>query len=156
MKRRRFLQSVSCAVHQTTLVNCASRHSTRGHLEEIFMEFDDLRPPQKTAISLLRASWKAHKNHLINAPCGFGKTALASYLAQSFASVGKRVVFVAPYVTLVDQTYTRFQQYGHNDLSVIWRDDPRHDSRAMVQIASADTIIRRQWPANCDVMIWDE
>lgn len=120
------------------------------------MEFDDLRPPQKTAISLLRTSWKAHKNHLINAPCGFGKTALASYLAQSFASVGKRVVFVAPYVTLVDQTYTRFQQYGHNDLSVIWRDDPRHDSMAMVQIASADTIIRRQWPANCDVMIWDE
>lgn len=120
------------------------------------MEFDDLRPPQKKAISLLRTDWKAHKNHLINAPCGFGKTALASYLAKSFANIGKRVVFVAPYVTLVDQTYTRFQQYGHTDLSVIWRDDPRHDASAMVQIASADTIIRRQWPKNCDVMIWDE
>lgn len=120
------------------------------------MEFSDLREHQKKAIVDLRSGWKQHKNHLINAACGFGKTALASYIAQSFANAGKRVVFVAPYVTLVDQTYARFQQYGHKDLSVLWRDDQRYDASSLVQIASADTIIRRQWPENCDVMIWDE
>lgn len=120
------------------------------------MKIDDLRPHQVKAIEMLRAGWKQHKNHLINAPCGFGKTALASYLAQSFANAGKRVVFVAPYITLVDQTYTRFQQYGHTDLSVVWQKDERYNKSAMVQIASADTIIRRQWPENCDVLLWDE
>ncbi len=120
------------------------------------MQLSDLRQHQQKTISMLRADWKSHKTHLINAPCGFGKTALASYLAQAFAAAGQQVVFVAPYITLVDQTYKRFQEYGHTDLSVIWRDDPRHDPRAMVQIASADTIIRRDWPSNCKVLIWDE
>ena len=120
------------------------------------MQLSDLRPHQQKTIPMLRTDWKSHKTHLINAPCGFGKTALASYLAQAFAAAGQQVVFVATYITLVDQTYKRFQEYGHTDLSVIWRDDPRHDPRAMVQIASADTIIRRDWPSNCKVLIWDE
>ena len=120
------------------------------------MEYSELRPPQQKAVSMLRAAWKYHDNHLINMPCGAGKTALASYLAKSLAAAGQKVVFVAPYTTLVDQTYDRFLQYGHKDVSVIWRDDPRYDPKCLIQIASADTIIRREWPNDCKVLIWDE
>lgn len=120
------------------------------------MQLIDLRPHQQKAVQELRMGWKASKTHLINAPCGYGKTALASYLAQAFASAGQKVIFVAPYITLVDQTYKRFQEYGHKNLSVIWRNDPRHDESSLVQIASADTIIRRDWTKDCSVLIWDE
>jgi superfamily II DNA or RNA helicase len=120
------------------------------------MLYENLRPLQQQAISLLRQSWKQHKTHLINASCGFGKTALASYLCQAFAAAGQKTLFVAPYVTLVDQTYTRFSQYGHNDLGVIWQNDVRTNPMASVQIASADTLIRRAFPDDVKVLIVDE
>lgn len=120
------------------------------------MKYEDLRPHQQKAISMLRTGWKQHKTHLINSPCGSGKTALASYLCQAFADKGQKVVFTAPYVTLVNQTYERFEQYGHDDLSVIWRDDLRYRERCNIQIASADTLIRRDFPDDAQVLIIDE
>lgn len=120
------------------------------------MKLEDLRPKQQHAVSLLRRGWKQHDTHLINAPCGYGKTALASYLCESFSSAGIKAVFAAPYVTLVNQTFERFEQYGHNDLSVIWRRDARYRKNCRVQIASADTLIRRDFPEDAGVLIVDE
>ena len=120
------------------------------------MQFSGLRPHQVKAVQMLRAGWKQHDTHLMNMPCGAGKTALASYLAEAFSSVGKKVVFAAPYITLVNQTYERFEQYGHTDLSVIWRRDARYRKNCRVQIASADTLIRRDFPEDTDILIWDE
>ena len=93
------------------------------------MKYEDLRPIQQHAVSMLRAGWKAHQTHLMNMPAGAGKTATASYLCQAFSQAGQKTLFAAPYVTLVDQTYTRFSQYGHTDLGVIWQKDERTDSR---------------------------
>lgn len=120
------------------------------------MRYENLRPIQQQAISMLRSDWKKYETHLINAACGFGKTALASYLCQAFAQSSQKTLFAAPYVTLVDQTYTRFSQYGHTDLGVIWQKDERTDPSAMVQIASADTLIRRAFPSDIKVLIVDE
>lgn len=120
------------------------------------MKLEDLRPKQQHAVNLLRKGWKQHDTHLINAPCGYGKTALASYLCESFSSKGMKAVFCAPYVTLVNQTFERFEQYGHNDLSVIWRRDARYRKNCRVQIASADTLIRRDFPDDAEVLIVDE
>ncbi len=120
------------------------------------MQFSGLRPHQVKAVQMLRAGWKQHDTHLMNMPCGAGKTALASYLAEAFSSVGKKVVFAAPYITLVNQTYERFEQYGHTDLSVIWRRDARYRKNCRVQIASADTLIRRDFPEDAEILIWDE
>lgn len=120
------------------------------------MQFSGLRPHQVKAVQMLRSGWKQHDTHLMNMPCGAGKTALASYLAEAFSSVGKKVVFAAPYITLVNQTYERFEQYGHTDLSVIWRRDARYRKNCLVQIASADTLIRRDFPEDAEILIWDE
>lgn len=119
------------------------------------MLYSGLREPQLNAVSGLRSEWKRHSAIMLNAPCGFGKTYTASYLCKQLADAGKNVVFAAPYVTLVDQTFKRFQQYGHDDLSVIWRNDARYRPSARIQIASADTLSRRDWPKP-DVLIWDE
>lgn len=122
------------------------------------MEFDQLREHQHKAIYGLRQDWKKYRSHLINAPCGFGKTAVAAYLCNSFAKAGLKTVFAAPYVTLVDQTYEKFIEYGMDAPSVIWQRDPRYSPSAMIHIASADTLIARDEaiPEGTRVFIWDE
>lgn len=120
------------------------------------MKLEDLRPHQIKAVEILRRGWKHHDTHLINMPCGAGKTAFASYLCEAFSSAGKKTVFAAPYITLVNQTYDRFEQYGHRDLSVIWRRDARYRKNCRVQIASSDTLIRRDFPEDAEILIVDE
>lgn len=120
------------------------------------MKLEDLRPHQIKAVEMLRRGWKQHDTHLINMPCGAGKTAFASYLCEAFSSAGKKTVFAAPYITLVNQTYDRFEQYGHRDLSVIWRRDARYRKNCRVQIASSDTLIRRDFPEDAEILIVDE
>lgn len=138
------------------------------------MEFTELRPHQQLGVQGLRDGWKSHKWQLLNASCGYGKTAVASYLCNMFAKAGMKTVFAAPYVSLVDQTWQRFQEYGMEPPSVIWQKDERHDKNKLVQIASADTLVARGRqkkettvdafgvpeqlviPDDCKVFIWDE
>lgn len=120
------------------------------------MKYEELRPHQQKAIVLLRAEWKKHRTHQIFAPTGYGKTALAAYLVRSYIEKGKRVIFIAPYVALINQTNERFQQYGLPPAGIIWRDHPDYNPNAQIQIASADTLIRRDFPEDIDLMIVDE
>ncbi len=69
-----------------------------------------------------------------------------------------RVLFVAPYTILINQTAQRFTEYGlpEDQISFIWRDHPNYDPNLLIQIASADTLIRREFPKNIDLLIVDE
>lgn len=120
------------------------------------MDYDQLRPHQQKAVSQLRAEWKDKRTHLVYASVAFGKTALASYITQSFVERGMRVMFIAPYTVLVEQTAKRFHEYGLPPAGIVWRDHPEFYPQRMVQIASADTLIRRDWPDNVDLIIVDE
>lgn len=113
---------------------------------------------QVTALSMLRANWKQHRTMLLSASVGFGKTAIAAFITDGFVARGMRVMFVAPYTTLINQTATRFVEYGipADQISYIWRDHPMYDPEKLVQIASADTLIRRKFPDNIDLLIVDE
>ena len=111
---------------------------------------------QNKVIESLRLTWKHFRTHVIYANVGFGKTAIAYHLINSMNQRGLKVVFVAPYTTLVNQTYDRFCQYGLKEPSVIWRDDERYDEKNLCQIASADTLIRREFPSDVDCLIIDE
>ncbi len=73
-------------------------------------------------------------------------------------SRGMRVLFVAPYTILINQTAQRFTEYGlpEDQISFIWRDHPNYDPNLLIQIASADTLIRREFPKNIDLLIVDE
>lgn len=113
---------------------------------------------QERALNMLRRDWKAFNSFMVYAPTGSGKTGLAAFIADGFVSRGMRVLFVAPYTILLNQTAQRFTEYGlpEDQISFIWRDHPNQDPNLQIQIASADTLIRRDFPDNIDLLIIDE
>lgn len=42
------------------------------------------------------------------------------------------------------------------DIGFVWRDHPNYDPTRLIQIASADTLIRREFPDNIDLLFIDE
>jgi superfamily II DNA or RNA helicase len=114
-----------------------------------------LRPHQSNALNILRRDWKKHDTHLMQAPTGAGKTAIAAEIVAGLQRNGIRSVFIAPYTALIDQTAKAFMDYGLPQPAIIWRDHPWYDPDNLIQIASADTLIRRDFP-DCDVVIIDE
>lgn len=113
---------------------------------------------QERALNLLRASWKKSNSFMVYAPTGSGKTGLAAFIIDGHVSRGLRVLMVCPYTILLNQTAQRFTEYGlpEDQISFIWRDHPQHDPELQIQIASADTLIRRDFPDNIDLLIIDE
>ncbi|HCB1815480.1 TPA: DEAD/DEAH box helicase family protein, partial [Citrobacter braakii] len=116
------------------------------------------REKQIVALNMLRGAWKQNNSFMLYAPVGFGKTAIAALITDGFVSREMRVMFVAPYTVLLDQTATRFMEYGlpGEEISYVWRDHPSYNPTALIQIASADTLIRREFPDNIDLLIVDE
>ena len=116
------------------------------------------RETQKTALNLLREHWNSERTFVLYAPVGFGKTAIAAMITDGLIAHKKRILFIAPYTVLIEQTLNRFVQYGINpdDISIIWQKHPAYDPEKLIQIASADTLIRRELPTNIDLIIIDE
>ena len=72
-----------------------------------------LRDYQQEIISGVRSSWSSgHKRPCIVAPCGSGKTVIASELAKRTTDRGNRVVFIVHRKELCAQTESTFRQYG--------------------------------------------
>ncbi len=113
---------------------------------------------QERALSMLRQNWRQHRTFMVYSPTGSGKTGLAAFIADGYVSREMRVMFCVPYTILVDQTAARFIEYGlpADEISYVWRDHPNYDPTRLIQIASADTIIRREFPDNIDLLIIDE
>lgn len=114
-----------------------------------------LRPYQEEAIEQLRANIRRGiKNQVICIPTGGGKTLIAAHLINECFTKGKRAVMVADRTVLVDQTSAVLDAHAipHGVLmSSHWRRRPYE----RVQIASAQTIARRQWPP-ADLIVVDE
>ncbi|EAT7031712.1 DEAD/DEAH box helicase [Salmonella enterica] len=113
---------------------------------------------QERALNMLRRDWKSHNTFMVYAPTGSGKTGLAAFIVAGFVSRGMRVLFCAPYTILIGQTANRFVEYGlpGDEIGYIWADHPNYDPDRKIQIASADTLIRRVFPDNIDLLIIDE
>ncbi|EET0018180.1 DEAD/DEAH box helicase [Escherichia coli] len=113
---------------------------------------------QERGLNQLRQQWKQHRTYLMYAPTGSGKTGLAAFVTAGMVERGMRVMFVCPYTILLNQTAERFTEYGlpWEEISFVWRDHPNHDPERLIQIASADTLIRREFPDNIDLLIVDE
>ncbi|EKB0299475.1 DEAD/DEAH box helicase, partial [Escherichia coli] len=82
----------------------------------------------------------------------------AAFVTAGMVERGMRVMFVCPYTILLNQTAERFTEYGlpWEEISFVWRDHPNYDPSRLIQIASADTLIRREFPDNIDLLIIDE
>ncbi|WP_302789534.1 DEAD/DEAH box helicase [Hafnia paralvei] len=113
---------------------------------------------QQRALDMLRRDWKQYNSFMVYSPTGSGKTGLSAFITDGFVSRGMRVLMTCPYTVLVTQTAKRFIQYGlpEDEISYVWRDHPNYDPERKIQIASADTLIRRDFPENIDLLIVDE
>lgn len=89
------------------------------------------------------------------APTGFGKTVVFSYIAQHAQARGNRVMILAHRQELLDQISTSLQRFNvpHGFIAAGY---PGH-SRAMVQVGSTPTVVRRTTQvATPDLIVVDE
>lgn len=106
----------------------------------------ELRKHQTDALHLLRQSLgKGNRKVMVQAPTGFGKTVLASHIVAGAIAKGNRVCFVVPALSLIDQTVQSFYDDGITDVGVIQADHPMTNPSMPVQVASIQTIARRDY-----------
>ena len=116
----------------------------------------ELFPHQAEALAMLRRSLgSGRRRPMVQAPTGFGKTLLAATIVEGARSKGKRVLFTVPAVSLINQTVKSFVEQGITDIGVIQADHPLTDWTKPVQVASVQTLQRRQIPRS-DVVVVDE
>lgn len=116
----------------------------------------ELRAHQVEALEALRQSLRnGHRRPLLSLPTGSGKTRIAIEIARGALSRGKRVAFIAPALSIIDQTVAAFEAEKLTDLGVPQADHGRTDPTRPLQIVSAATLARRPLPA-VDVAIVDE
>lgn len=115
-----------------------------------------LRPYQHAAIERLRTSLRAgHRRPMLQLPTGAGKTMVAAAIVEMARAKGNRIVFAVPAVELIDQTVRAFESEGIEGIGVIQASHPRTDPWAPVQIASTQTLARRELP-DTDMVLVDE
>ena len=112
---------------------------------------------QGTAHEELREGVRGgHKNQLIMAPTGAGKSYLGLRICHEALRRGKRAMFVCDRRTLINQTSEVADRYGLEAHGIIQADHWRHRPELPFQIASAQTLMTRGWPDNMDVIVIDE
>lgn len=119
-------------------------------------KFPELRPFQKSAKEKLREGYAAgHRCQMAMSPTGSGKTILSMDLAHEALLRNKRVIFVADRRTLINQTSEVADSLGLTSHGVMMSNHWRYNPSLPFQIASAQTLARRQWP-DADLIIIDE
>jgi DNA repair protein RadD len=117
----------------------------------------ELYPHQVAALDMLRQSIRQGKwRPMLQAPTGFGKTMLAAAVVDRARAKGKRVLFTVPALSLVDQTIHAFWNEGIRDIGVIQGNHAMTDWSRPVQIASVQTLQRRDRLPEADVVLIDE
>ena len=92
---------------------------------------------------------------MLMAPTGGGKTYLGLRIIHEALQRSKRCIFVADRTTLIDQTSATADRYGLAAHGIIQANHWRTNLSRPFQIASAQTLARRQWP-EADVIVVDE
>jgi DNA repair protein RadD len=120
------------------------------------MSLRPLRPHQERAIDELRRSLASgHRRPLMMGPTGFGKTLTAAHIIQRALDKEKRIAFVVPRKSLVDQAVGDFAHEGLRAVGVVQAYHPMTDGTMPVQVCSAQTLARRKRP-DADLVLVDE
>lgn len=115
-----------------------------------------LRPHQVSALAMLRQSLAGGcRRPMIQAPTGFGKTVIAAAIVDGALRKGNRVTFVVPALSLIDQTVQAFWAEGIREVGVIQGNHEMTHAGRRVQVASVQTLQRREIPP-ADIVLIDE
>lgn len=119
-----------------------------------------LRPYQERAIADLRSTFASGKR----APClvlptGAGKTVVAAAIIRAAVQRGKRLLFLAHRVELIEQTVNKLEAAGVTNVRMIRAAHDLGDPTAPVVVASIPTLVSKRWrdrlpPA--DLVLFDE
>lgn len=119
--------------------------------------FPSPRPFQSDALEALRQGVReGHKNQMVMAPTGAGKSYLGLRLAHEALLKGKRVVFVCDRTTLINQTSETADRYGLAAHGIVQANHWRRNADLPLQIASAQTLAKRGYWPDADLIIIDE
>jgi DNA repair protein RadD len=122
------------------------------------LEGTPLRDYQAEGIDRLRDSLRSgHRRPMMQAPTGAGKTLVAANLVRMVQAKGKRVMFVVPALSLIDQSVEAFASEGIWEVGVIQANHISTNWALPVQVCSVQTLARR-WPQapEADLVIVDE
>ncbi|MBP9906578.1 MAG: DEAD/DEAH box helicase family protein [Rhodoferax sp.] len=112
---------------------------------------------QTTAHEAIRQGYRdGHRCQLIMAPTGAGKTYLGHRIAHEALVKGKRVVFLCDRTTLINQTSKTADAYGLSAHGIVQANHWRRDTSMPFQIASAQTLQKRGYWPDADVIVIDE
>ena len=113
-------------------------------------------PHQASAILRLRDAFEdGARRIMLQAATGAGKTRIASTIISGVCDIGRPVLFVVPAIELIDQTLAKFFAEGIHDVGVIQADHMMTNRDRPVQIASVQTLMRRELPPS-DLVFIDE
>ena len=119
--------------------------------------FPEPRAFQIDAHQQLRQGFRdGHKNQLIMAPTGAGKTYLGLRICNEAIQKGKKAVFLCDRTTLINQTSEVATAYGLDDHGVIQANHWKRRPDKLLQIASVQTIAKRAFWPSLDVLVIDE
>ena len=116
-----------------------------------------LRAYQSTKINETRMLMAQGKRSIcLVSPTGSGKTVIAAHIIQNALSKGRRVLFLAHRRELIDQCAAKLRDLGIWNYNVVLSGHPHsRNPNAPMQIASIQTLIRREYPP-ADLVIVDE
>jgi DNA repair protein RadD len=116
-----------------------------------------LRPYQQRAVARVRRALLTAQSVLLVEFMGAGKTVEAAEVVRGYLARGKRVLVLAHRGEILKQTARRFQAVGipSEEIGFIWG-DREQNTAAAVQIASVQTLARRDMPHGIGLVIVDE
>ena len=121
----------------------------------------ELRDYQQVASDKIFTLLNNKRSPILAAPTGSGKTVIGTNLVARFIQQGamlrtcNRVLWIAHRKELIDQAYTTLSKACIGGLGVIMADDPREKPKATIQVASIQTLVRRDYP-DVDLVVVDE
>lgn len=119
-------------------------------------KFPTPRPFQSDAHQRLRQGFRdGHRCQMLMSATGSGKTLAGLMVIHEALKKGKRAIFVCDRRSLIEQTSAVADSYGLSAHGVMMANHNRYDPTMPFQIASAQTLARRQWP-DADVIVIDE
>lgn len=100
-----------------------------------------LRPAQEKAVNETREALSRVNSVLLRAPCRFGKTVVASYIAQRTTLNNRRVIFSCHRDAILNQVSKTFDKFDIDHGFIVGGVKP--DPFRLAQVASADTLCNR-------------